>query len=131
MIALPFLLLPYNAAMLNGRSSYILSPSIVAPIPNIILTPPQSSSVAQQHHIQNSNLNLQVTLNLTRKEESFLESTLIWFNLSLCLLVIAAYRHKGRHEVSIGTPIFCIVFYWRLVLDCIIYIQYTPSVDRI
>jgi chlorobactene glucosyltransferase len=108
MIALPFLLLPYNAAMLYGRSGYILSPSIVAPIPNIIPTPPQSSSVAQQHHIQNSNLNLQVALNLTKKEESFLESTLLWFDLSLCFLVIAATGIKGVMKYRL-VPLYAVL----------------------
>jgi hypothetical protein len=40
-------------------------------------------------------------------------------------------KHKGRHEIPIGAPLFCIVFYWRLVLDCIVYIQYTLSANRV
>jgi chlorobactene glucosyltransferase len=96
MIALPFFLLPYNAVMLYGKSSYSLPPSIVAAIPNIIpTTPPQASSVAQQHNIQNSILNHEVALNPANKEESYLKSTLLWFDLLLCLLVMAATSIKG------------------------------------
>jgi chlorobactene glucosyltransferase len=95
MIALPFFLLPYNAVMLYGKSSYSLPPSIVAAIPNIIPTPPQASSVAQQHNIQNSILNHEVALNPANKEESYLKSTLLWFDLLLCLLVMAATSIKG------------------------------------
>ena len=95
MIALPFFLLPYNAVMLYGKSSYSLPPSIVAAIPNIIPTPPHASSVAQQHNIQNSILNHEVALNPANKEESYLKSTLLWFDLLLCLLVMAATSIKG------------------------------------
>jgi hypothetical protein len=95
MIALPFSLLPYNAVMLYGKSSYSLPPSIVAAIPNIIPTPPQASSVAQQYDIQNSILNHEVALNPANKEESYLKSTLLWFDLLLCLLVMAATSIKG------------------------------------
>jgi cellulose synthase/poly-beta-1,6-N-acetylglucosamine synthase-like glycosyltransferase len=96
MIALPFFLLPYNAVMLYGKSSYSLPPSIVAAIPNIIpTTPPHASSVAQQHNIQNSILNHEVALNPANKEESYLKSTLLWFDLLLCLLIMAATSIKG------------------------------------
>ena len=95
MIALPFFLLPYNAVMLYGKSSYSLPPSIVAAIPNIIPTPPHASSVTQQHNIQNSILNHEVASNPANKEESYLKSTLLWFDLLLCLLVMAATSIKG------------------------------------
>lgn len=98
MIALPFFLLPYNAAMLSGKSSYSLPPSIVSVVPNITLipTPTHDSSIAEQHHIQISILNSQIALNpANREEESYLESILLWFNLSLCLLAITATGIKG------------------------------------
>jgi chlorobactene glucosyltransferase len=98
MIALPFFLLPYNAAMLYGKSSYSLPPSIVSVVPNIIIvpSPTYASSIAeQQHHIQISILNSQIALNPANREESYLESILLWFNLSLCLLAITATGIKG------------------------------------
>ena len=99
MIALPFFLLPYNAAMLYGKSSYSLPPSIVSVVPNIIIvsTPTHISSMAeqQQHHTQISILNSRNALNPANREESYLESTLLWFNLSLCLLAITATGIKG------------------------------------
>jgi glycosyltransferase involved in cell wall biosynthesis len=96
MIALPFFLLPYNAVMLYGMSSNDLLPSTISAVPNIILTHPHVSSIApQQHHIGNSILNHQVALNAANNEESYLASTLLWFDLSLCLLVMAATGIKG------------------------------------
>ena len=98
MIALPFFLLPYNAAILSGKSSYSLLPSIVSVVPNIIIVPnpTHASSVAEQHHhIQISILNSQIALNPANREESYLESILLWFNLSLCLLAITATGIKG------------------------------------
>jgi glycosyltransferase involved in cell wall biosynthesis len=108
MIALPFFLLPYNAVMLYGKSSYSLPPSIVAAIPNIIPTPPQASSVAQQHNIQNSILNHEVALNPANKEESYLKSTLLWFDLLLCLLVMAATSIKGVMKYRL-VPLYSIL----------------------
>jgi hypothetical protein len=98
MIALPFFLLPYNAAMLYGKSSYSLPPSILSVVPNIIIVPnpTHASSIAeQQHHIQISILDSQIALNPANREESYLESILLWFNLSLCLLAITATGIKG------------------------------------
>jgi chlorobactene glucosyltransferase len=95
MIALPFFLLPYNAAMLYGKSSYSLPPYIVAAIPNMAQTPLHPSSVAQQHHIYNSTLKRPVDLNPASNGESYLESILLWFNLSLCFLIIATTGIKS------------------------------------
>jgi chlorobactene glucosyltransferase len=98
MIALPFFLLPYNAAMLYGKSSYSLPTSIVSVVPSIIIvpSPTHASSIAeQQHHIQISILNSQIALNPANREESYLESILLWFNLSLCLLAITATGIKS------------------------------------
>jgi chlorobactene glucosyltransferase len=97
MVALPFLLLPYNAAMLFGKSSYSMPPSIVSVVPNIIIvsTPTHASSIAEQHRIQISILNSQIAFNPANREESYLESILLWFNLSLCLLAITAAGIKG------------------------------------
>jgi len=95
MIALPFSLLPYNAVMLYSSSGYSLPPSIiVAVIPTIDQILPHGPSAAQQH-IQSSILKHQVDLNPANKEESNLESTLFWFNFSLCVLISAATGIKG------------------------------------
>jgi chlorobactene glucosyltransferase len=98
MIILPFSLLPYNAAvMLYGSSSgYTQASSTVAAIDSRGQIFPDALSAAQQQHIQNSVLPYQVSLNPTNKgEEPYLECTLFWFNLSLCLLIIAATGIKG------------------------------------
>jgi cellulose synthase/poly-beta-1,6-N-acetylglucosamine synthase-like glycosyltransferase len=99
MIALPFLLLPYHAGILYSSYGYSLPASIVAPAiaPNMVVnqTPLRAPSAAQEQHIQNSLLKHQVDLNLAIKEESYLEGTLFWFNLSLCILISVATGIKG------------------------------------
>ena len=95
MIALPFFLLPYNAAMLYGKSSYILPSSTIAAIPDMGQTLPDAQSAAQQQ-LQNPILKLPVlALNSLNKEESSLEGVLFWFNLSLCLLIMATTGIKS------------------------------------
>jgi chlorobactene glucosyltransferase len=93
MIALPFLLLPYNAAMLYGRSSYSLPSSTISAIPNMGQILPDAQSTAQ--HLQNSILKRPVALNPPNKEEPYSEGALFWFNLSLCLLIIATTGIKS------------------------------------
>jgi hypothetical protein len=81
--------------MLYGKSSYSLPPYIVAAIPNMAQTPLHPSSVAQQHHIYNSTLKRPVDLNPASNGESYLESILLWFNLSICFLIIATTGIKS------------------------------------
>jgi chlorobactene glucosyltransferase len=110
MIALPFLLLPYNAVILYSSSDYSIPASIVAPAiaPNMVdQTPPGAPSAAQQH-IQNSLLKHQVDLNPAIKEESYLESTLFWFNLSLCILIAVATGIKGVMKYRL-VPLYSLV----------------------
>jgi chlorobactene glucosyltransferase len=97
MIALPFFLLPYNAAMLYGKSSYSLPSSTIAAIPNMGQILPNSQSAAQQQQtIQNPTLKLPVlALNPPNMEEPSLEGILFWFNLSLCLLIIVTTGIKS------------------------------------
>jgi hypothetical protein len=95
MIALPFFLLLYTAVMIYGRSDYSLAPSIVATNPNMISISSNASSISQPQHIQNPILNHQIAQNPANKEESYLESLLLWFDLSLCLLVTSATGIKS------------------------------------
>jgi chlorobactene glucosyltransferase len=96
MIILPFSLLPYNAMILYGSSGSTEPPFTVAAIPSRGQILPDGLSAAQQQHIQNSVLMYQVSLNPPNEEEEpHLESILFWFNLSLCLLIIAATWIKG------------------------------------
>jgi chlorobactene glucosyltransferase len=93
-IALPFSLLPYNAVMLYSSSDYSLRLSNVGTIPNIVQTLPYAPNAAE-HQIQNSILKDLVALNPANKDKPYLESTLFWFNLGLCLLITAATGIKG------------------------------------
>jgi hypothetical protein len=97
MIALPFFLLPYNAAMLYGGSSYSLPSSTIAAIPNMgQILPDAQSAAQQQHQLQNPILKLPVlVLNPPNKEEPSSEGALFWFNLSLCLLIITTTGIKS------------------------------------
>jgi glycosyltransferase involved in cell wall biosynthesis len=112
MIALPFLLLPYNAGILYSSSGYSLPASIVAPAiaPNMVVnqTPLRAPSAAQEQHIQNSLLKHQVDLNLANDEESTLESALFWFNLSLCLLIAVATGIKGMMKYRL-VPLYSLL----------------------
>lgn len=112
MIALPFFLLPYNAAMLYGKSSYSLPSSTIAAIPNMGQILPNSQSAAQQQQqqmIQNPTLKLPVlALNPTNKEEPSLEGTLFWFNLSLCLLIIVTTGIKSVMKYRL-VPIYSLL----------------------
>jgi chlorobactene glucosyltransferase len=107
MIALPFLILPYNAVMLYSSSGYSLPLSIIAAIANMEQTVPHGPSAAQQN-IQNSILKHQVELNPANDEESNLESALFWFNLSLCLLIAAATAIKGVMKYRL-VPLYSIL----------------------
>ena len=100
MVALPFLLLPYNAAMLYGRSSYIPQSSVVSDLQNnnthiLSSTAPDSSGGVLQSHIQSFIPNYPFVLNPANKEESYLKNILFWLDLSLCLLVITATGIKS------------------------------------
>jgi chlorobactene glucosyltransferase len=98
MIALPFLLLPYTAAMLYVHADYSPSLSIVGKaIPNPDRTPPHAPSTGQQH-IQNSLFKHQVIVGLepeNKEVESYLEISLFWSNVSLCFLIVAVTGIKG------------------------------------
>ncbi len=115
MIALPFFLLPYNAATLYSRSSYSLPPSTIATIPNMgeILPDAQSAAQQQQQQPQNSILNLPaVALNPPNKEEPYLETAaLFWFNLSLCLLIIVTTGIKSvmKYRLVPLYSVLCII----------------------
>jgi hypothetical protein len=93
-------------------------PSIVSVVPNITIvpTPTHASSIAQQHHIQISILNSQIALNSANREESYLESILLWFNLSLCLLAITATGIKGVVKYRLVPPYSVLCFIGALFL---------------
>jgi hypothetical protein len=79
--------------MLYGRSSYSLPSSTISAIPNMGQILPDAQSTAQ--HLQNSILKRPVALNPPNKEELYSEGALFWFNLSLCLLIIATTGIKS------------------------------------
>jgi chlorobactene glucosyltransferase len=113
MIVLPFSLLPYTAAMLYISSGYSLSLSIVdKAIPKMDQTPPHAPSAVQQP-VQNSLLKHRVVdFNPENKdEESYLESTLFWINLSLCLLIVAATGIKGfmKYRLAPLYSVLCVI----------------------
>jgi hypothetical protein len=111
MIALPFFLLPYNAVMLYGKSSYSLPSSTIAAIPNMGQTLPDAQSAAQQQ-LQNPILKLPVlALNSLNKEEPSLEGVLFWFNLSLCLLIMATTGIKSvmKYRLIPLYSVLCII----------------------
>ncbi len=114
MIALPFFLLPYNAATLYSKSSYSLPPLTIATIPNMgqILPDAQSAAQQQQQQPQNSILNLPaVALNPLNKAEPYLETALFWFNLSLCLLIIITTGIKSvmKYRLVPLYSVLCII----------------------
>jgi chlorobactene glucosyltransferase len=113
MIAIPFFLLPYNAATLYSRSSYSLPPSTIATIPNMgQILPDARSASQQQQQLQNSILELPVVaLNPPNMEEPYLESALFWFNLSLCLLIIATTGIKSvmKYRLMPLYSVLCII----------------------
>jgi chlorobactene glucosyltransferase len=115
MIALPFFLLPYNAATLYSRSSYSLPPSTITTVPNIGQILPDAQSAAhqqQQQQLQNSILKLPaVALNPPNKEEPYLETALFWFNLSLCLLIIVTTGIKSvmKYRLVPLYSVLCII----------------------
>jgi hypothetical protein len=90
MIALPFFLLPYTAAMVYDRSDYGLAPSMVATNSNMISIYSNASSISQPQYIQNPILNHTIVQNPVNGKESYLKSLLLWFDFSLCLLAISA-----------------------------------------
>ena len=111
MIALPFFLLPYNAVMLYGKSSYSLPSSTISAIPNMGQTLPDAQSAAQQQ-LQNPILKLPVlALNSLNKEEPSLEGVLFWFNLSLCLLIMATTGIKSvmKYRLIPLYSVLCII----------------------
>ena len=99
MIIVPFLLLPYNTAVLvlSNRPGYSQPASIVSAVDRGSQIPSSElSSVQQQHQIQSSVLTHDISLTPSNKEQApQLQSTIVWFNMSLCLLIIAATAIKG------------------------------------
>jgi chlorobactene glucosyltransferase len=99
MIIVPFLLLPYNAAavVLSNSSGYNEPPSTVASMDSGgQILPTKLSSARQQQQIQNSVLMYGISLSPPDKEQvPQLQTTIFWFNMSLCLLIISATGIKG------------------------------------
>jgi chlorobactene glucosyltransferase len=99
MIIVPFLLLPYNAAavVLSNSSGYNEPPSTVAAMDSGgQILPTKLSSARQQQQIQNSVLMYVISLSPPDKEQvPQLQTTIFWFNMSLCLLIISATGIKG------------------------------------
>jgi chlorobactene glucosyltransferase len=101
MIIVPFFLLPYNAAavVLSNSSGYTEPASSVAAKDSgdqILPTKLSPAGLQQQQQIQNSVLMYVISLTPPNKEQApQLQSTIFWFNMSLCLLIISATGIKG------------------------------------
>lgn len=113
MIIVPFLLLPYNTAalVLSNSSGYNEPPSTVSAMDSgSQIHSSELSSVLQQQQIQNSVLTYDISLTPSNKEQApQLQSTIFWFNMSLCLLIIAATGIKGimKHRLVPLYSILC------------------------
>jgi chlorobactene glucosyltransferase len=113
MIIVPFLLLPYNTALvLSNSSGYNEPPSTVSAMDsgNQIHSSELSSVLQQQQQIQNSVLTYDISLTRSNKEQApQLQSTIFWFNMSLCLLIIAATGIKGvmKHRLVPLYSVLC------------------------
>jgi hypothetical protein len=114
MIIVPFLLLPYNIAalVLSNSSGYNEPPSTVSAMDsgNQIHSSELSSVLQQQQQIQNSVLTYDISLTRSNKEQApQLQSTIFWFNMSLCLLIIAATGIKGvmKHRLVPLYSVLC------------------------
>lgn len=114
MIIVPFLLLPYNTAalVLPNSSGYDEPPSTVSAMDSgsQIHSSELSSVLQQQQQIQNSVLTYDISLTPSNREQSpQLQSTIFWFNMSLCLLIIAATGIKGimKHRLVPLYSILC------------------------
>lgn len=118
MVILPFLLLAYNAVgvVLSSSSAGSGSSSTFAPETDSggqIL--PGSLSLAQkeeqEHPIQASVLRSDIVLNPQNKmqqQQLQLQSIVFWFNMSLCLLIIAAIGIKGIMKYRL-VPIYSVL----------------------
>ena len=99
MIIVPFLLLPYNAAevVLSNSSGYTEPPSTVAVMDSggDQILPSELSSAGQQQKIQNSVLMHDISSPPNKVQELHPQSTIFWFNITLCLLIISATGIKG------------------------------------
>jgi chlorobactene glucosyltransferase len=113
MIIVPFLLLPYNTAALvpSNSSGYNEPPSTVSAMDSgSQIHSSELSSVLQQQQIQNSVLTYDISLTPSNKEQApQLQSNIFWFNMSLCLLIIAATGIKGimKHRLVPLYSILC------------------------
>jgi glycosyltransferase involved in cell wall biosynthesis len=114
MIIVPFLLLPYNTAalVLSNSSGYNEPPSTVSAMDSgsQIHSSELSSVLQQQQQIQNSVLTYDISLTRSNKEQApQLQSTIFWFNMSLCLLIIAATGIKGvmKHRLVPLYSVLC------------------------
>jgi cellulose synthase/poly-beta-1,6-N-acetylglucosamine synthase-like glycosyltransferase len=114
MIIVPFLLLPYNIAalVLSNSSGYNEPPSTVSAMDSgsQIHSSELSSVLQQQQQIQNSVLTYDISLTRSNKEQApQLQSTIFWFNMSLCLLIIAATGIKGvmKHRLVPLYSVLC------------------------
>ena len=107
-MALPFLLLPYNVLMFCISSDYgAQQPSNVISIPNMVQTLAYGPS-AVEDQIQNSIPKGQIGFNPASRNEPPLESILFWFNLSLCLLIIATTGIKSVMKYRL-VPLYSIL----------------------
>jgi chlorobactene glucosyltransferase len=120
MIIVPFLLLPYNAVaavVLSNSSGYNEPSSTIAPMDSGggQILPSEVSSVLllqqqeQQEHIQISVLTYDISLTPSNKVQApQLRSTIFWFNMSLCLLIIAATGINGMMKYRL-VPLYSIL----------------------
>jgi hypothetical protein len=111
MIIVPFLLLPYNTAalVLSNSSGYNEPPSTVSAMDSDSQILSSELSSVLQRQIQNSVLTYDISLTPSNKEQvPRLQSTIFWFNMSLCLLIIAATGIKGIMKYRL-VPLYSIL----------------------
>jgi len=102
MIALPFFLLPYMTIKIYSTSGYNLTALIITSNPNMISMSSNALSMMPSQGVQNPTLNYLISYDLANKGESYLEGLLLWFDLCLCLLAIAATGIKGVMKYRLG-----------------------------
>ena len=112
MIIVPFLLLPYNTAalVLSNSSGYNEPSATVSAMDSSSQKHSSELSSVLQQKIQNSVLTYDISLTPSNREQApQLQSTIFWFNMSLCLLIIAATGIKGimKHRLIPLYSVLC------------------------
>jgi cellulose synthase/poly-beta-1,6-N-acetylglucosamine synthase-like glycosyltransferase len=136
MIIVPFLLLPYNAAevvVLSNSSGYIEPPSTVAVMDSggdQILTS-ELTLAGHQQQIQNSVLMHDISSPPNKLQEPHFQSTIFWFNISLCLLIISATGIKGIMKYRL-VPLYSVLCFFGGVFLIVAYAYSTfPVLTRV